>query len=118
MVANHHEKYGGGGYPGNVSGDRIPITARIFAIADVFDALTSVRPYKKSFTFVKSMEILEEGRGTHFDPKILDVFTTVARDLYDQYAGHDGNNLRQDLAAVVEKYFYAGMEPLSYGGSS
>jgi len=118
VVGNHHEKYGGGGYPGNLSGDRIPITARIFAIADVFDALTSVRPYKKSLTFGKSMEILEEGRGTHFDPKILDVFTTIARDLYDQYAGHDGNNLRQDLAAVVEKYFYAGMEPLSYGRSS
>jgi len=115
VVGNHHEKYGGGGYPGNLSGDRIPITARIFAIADVFDALTSIRPYKKSLSFVESIEILEEGRGKHFDPKILDVFGTVAKELYDRYAGHDGDNLRQDLVVVVEKYFSAGMETLRYG---
>ncbi len=115
VVGNHHEKYGGGGYPGNLTGAGIPITARIFAIADVFDALTSTRPYKKSLSFVESMKILEEGRTKHFDPKILDVFAAVAKDLYDRYAGHDGDNLRLDLVAVVEKYFSAGMETLHYG---
>jgi len=115
IVGNHHEKYGGGGYPANLSGHMIPITARIFSIADVFDALTSKRPYKKSLSFEQSMEILQEGRGRHFDPEILDIFETLARELYDHYAGHESDHLRQELVLLIEKYFSAGMETLSYG---
>ena len=72
VIKFHHEKYSGGGYPENISGEQIPVTARIFAITDVFDALTSARPYKKPLSFEESMEILDQGRGTHFDPVLLD----------------------------------------------
>ena len=68
VVLFHHEKLAGKGYPQGIEGEEIPVTARIFAIADVFDALTSKRPYKAAFTFEQAMKILEEGRGTQFDP--------------------------------------------------
>ena len=115
VIKYHHEKYSGGGYPDNISGDRIPVTARIFAITDVFDALTSVRPYKKPLRFEETMEILERGKETHFDPKLLDAFGTIARSLYDRYAGHEGDELRQELLSFIEKYFSAGLEILRYG---
>lgn len=114
VIKCHHEKYSGGGYPDNISGEQIPVTARIFAITDVFDALTSVRPYKKSLSFKETMEILEQGKGTHFDPKLLDTFGTIACSLYDTYAGHEGEELRQELISFIEKYFSAGLEILRY----
>ena len=114
MIKCHHEKYSGGGYPDNISGEQIPVTARIFAITDVFDALTSVRPYKKPLSFEETMEILERGKGTHFDPKLLDAFGAIARSLYDKYAGHEGDELRQELITLIEKYFSAGLEILRY----
>jgi HD-GYP domain-containing protein (c-di-GMP phosphodiesterase class II) len=118
VVGYHHEKYAGGGYPYNLSGEDIPITARIFAASDVFDALTSSRPYKEPFSFEEAMDILEQGRGRHFDPQMLDAFGTNARELYDRYAGHEGEDLLQELVAMVEKYFSAGMETLRYGEES
>jgi len=115
VAGYHHEKYGGGGYPHNLQGEDIPIAARIFAVADVFDALTSARPYKKPLTFEEAMELLEQGRERHFDPTILDAFAKIARGLHDRYAGHEGESLRQELAALVADYFSAGMETLRYG---
>jgi len=115
VVGNHHEKYEGGGYPRGLKGGDIPITARIFAVSDVFDALTSARPYKKPLTFEDTMEILELDRGKHFDPAVIDAFGKVARELYDRYAGHEGVDLKDELAVVVTKYFSAGMETLQYG---
>lgn len=114
VVAAHHEKYGGGGYPKGARALDIPLAARIFAIADVFDALTSKRPYKKSLSFEETMTILEQGRGEHFDPALLDAFAGIARDLYETFAGHDGSDLRQILVAAVDRYFSAGMESLFY----
>ncbi len=66
IVGSHHEKYIGSGYGEGLERGRIPDTTRIFAIADVFDALTSRRPYKEPFYFEKTMEILKPGRGSHF----------------------------------------------------
>lgn len=114
VVAGHHEKFSGGGYPRGARAEEIPLAARIFAIADVFDALTSERPYKKPLGFEDTMKILEQGRGSHFDPALLDAFAAIARDLYEKYAGHEGDRLRQELVAVVDKYFSAGMESLHY----
>jgi len=71
VVGGHHEKFDGGGYDGHAKADAIPIVARIFAIADVFDALTSHRPYKQALSFDESMNIIERDRGTHFDPQLL-----------------------------------------------
>ncbi len=75
IAMTHHEKWDGSGYPSGLSGDGIPIEGRIVAIADVFDALTSRRPYKEAFSVEKSLEIVKEGRGSHFDPAVSDAFT-------------------------------------------
>ena len=71
---NHHEKYDGSGYPEGKIGEDIPLSARIVAIADVFDALTSVRPYKQSWTFQEAIVLLEKEKNTHFDPKLVNIF--------------------------------------------
>ena len=70
----HHEKWDGSGYPNGLAGNAIPIEGRIVAVADVFDALSTARPYKEAFPIDKCLQILIEGRGTHFDPRVLDAF--------------------------------------------
>ena len=74
ITYHHHEKYDGSGYPYGKKGDDIPLSARIVAVADVYDALTSKRPYKEPFSVDKALDIMRQGRGTHFDPKVLDCF--------------------------------------------
>ncbi len=74
IALSHHEKWNGSGYPKGLTGEKIPLWGRICAVADVFDALTSNRSYKKAFSNEKALEIMREGRGTHFDPRVLDVF--------------------------------------------
>ena len=105
VVGSHHEKYDGAGYPLGLKGEAIPLTARIFAITDVFDALTSARPYKEPLTFDDTMEILESARGSHFDPALLDAFRRIARDLYDTYAGKDDDKAKERLELMTEEYF-------------
>lgn len=73
-VLYHHEKYDGNGYPTGISGENIPLTARIMAVADVYDALRSKRHYKDGFSKEKSMAIMEESKGTHFDADIVTIF--------------------------------------------
>ncbi|MBE1302233.1 MAG: response regulator [Alteromonadaceae bacterium] len=70
----HHEKWNGSGYPNGLEGNDIPLSARIVAIADVFDALTSERPYKKAWTEEKAISLLEEEAGSHFDPQLVPLF--------------------------------------------
>ncbi len=70
----HHEKWNGTGYPQHLAGEEIPLSARIMAVADVFDALVSRRSYKEPMTFEKAMEIIREGSGTHFDPYVVEAF--------------------------------------------
>lgn len=74
IAASHHEKWDGNGYPTGIAGTEIPIEGRIVAVADVFDALSSARPYKVAFPVEKCLQILIDGRGTHFDPDVLDAF--------------------------------------------
>ena len=73
----HHEKWDGSGYPRGLKGDEIPLAARIFAIADVFDALTSDRPYRKAWTREEAINYIREQAGTHFDPKIVEIFIKI-----------------------------------------
>ena len=73
----HHERWDGTGYPLGLAGEDIPIEGRIVAVADVFDALSSRRPYKPAFPLVKCFQILEEGRAKHFDPTVLDAFESA-----------------------------------------
>ncbi|MDO9629069.1 MAG: PAS domain S-box protein [Acholeplasmataceae bacterium] len=70
----HHEKWDGTGYPQGLRGDEIPLAARIFAIIDVFDALTSDRPYRKAWTYEKTIDYIKEQSGTHFDPMVVEAF--------------------------------------------
>jgi len=76
IALNHHEKWDGSGYPQGLAGQAIPLFARIIAIADVFDALTSVRPYKEAWSVGQAADYLREQRGQHFDPALVDLFLT------------------------------------------
>ena len=105
IVGDHHEKFDASGYLRGLHGEEIPITARIFAIADVFDALTTKRPYKESFSFEDTMEILEEGRGSHFDSELLDAFAQIARTLYDKFTEGDDEMPKKELDAIIQEYF-------------
>ena len=74
IALNHHEKFNGEGYPRGLKGENIPLEARIVAVADVFDALVTNRPYKKSWPLEKAFEYIREERGNHFDPDCADIF--------------------------------------------
>ena len=77
FAGTHHEKWNGSGYPNGLSGMNIPLEGRIMAIADVYDALNSVRPYKKSFSADESARIIIDGSGTHFDPALIETFSKI-----------------------------------------
>lgn len=74
ICLTHHEKYDGTGYPMKLKGKEIPLFGRIVAVADVFDALTSTRPYKKAYDFDEAVEMIRKQSGKHFDPKVVDAF--------------------------------------------
>lgn len=85
IVEGHHEKWDGSGYPYKRSGTDIPLSARIVAVADVFDALTSKRSYKEAFSFEDSINYIIDGSGKHFDPKIIDSLKTHTDEFYELY---------------------------------
>ncbi len=79
---SHHERWDGSGYPQGLKGEEIPLSARIFAVVDVWDALTSDRPYRKAWTVEKTVNYLKENAGTQFDPIIVETFLkTIADDI-------------------------------------
>jgi putative two-component system response regulator len=78
LAHRHHERWDGTGYPDQLKGDEIPLQARMMAIADVYDALISERPYKDSFSHEDAMRIISEGRGTQFDPGLTDLFVSLS----------------------------------------
>lgn len=88
IALTHHEKWDGSGYPNGLAGEKIPESGRIVAIADVFDALSSKRPYKDAFSIEKSFKIIEEGNGCHFDPSVVKAFF----------------NITEEILAIKEKY--------------
>ncbi|MDB1124005.1 HD domain-containing phosphohydrolase [Vibrio algarum] len=83
VAQNHHEKWDGSGYPKGIKEQEIPITGRIAAVADVFDALTSERPYKEAWPVEKAVNLLTEERGKHFDPQIVDLFIENLDEMLD-----------------------------------
>jgi len=88
IALTHHEKWNGKGYPNGLIGEDIPLVGRICALADVFDALTSVRPYKKAWSVEDSVNLIKEERGEHFDPQLVDYFL----------------KLLPEIIAIKEKY--------------
>jgi HD-GYP domain-containing protein (c-di-GMP phosphodiesterase class II) len=97
LATYHHEKWDGSGYPTGLKGDDIPLSARIMAVSDVFDALLSIRSYKQPFSFEKAMSIIEEGIGTHFDPQIAKVFVDNPERVYKVAAENRKNIEQSDL---------------------
>jgi putative two-component system response regulator len=96
IAQSHHEKWDGTGYPSGLAGEAIPVSARLMALADVYDALTCKRHYKQAFSLDKVEQIIREGRGTHFDPDVADAyfalrdqFQTFATSFADHQAPHD-----------------------------
>lgn len=80
IAGGHHEKWDGSGYPKGLKGNNIPISARLMALADVYDALLDTRPYKKPMTMEQTIRIILDGKGTHFDPEVVDAFLTLQDD--------------------------------------
>ena len=105
VVAGHHERYDGSGYPLGLKGEAIPLIARIFSIADVFDALASTRPYKQPYPYEKIVEMLTADLAGQFDPAILATFVPISRELYETCSSLDEKSADAMLTDIVERYF-------------
>ncbi len=108
VVRYHHEKFDGTGYPSGLAGKSIPVAARVFAIVDVFDALTAKRPYKEPSSLAIAQHMMLEDRGKKFDPDVLDVFLRIAPDLYQDIFAMDEQYLEKTLDTMLNKYFITG----------
>lgn len=105
VVRCHHEKFDGSGYVAGLAGEAIPLNARIFAIADVFDALTSRRPYKEPMSVEKSLSIISESAGSHFDPALVAAFLPIAGALHAEFASLEDDELVERMRGLVNAYF-------------
>jgi len=83
IAGSHHEKWDGSGYPEGLAGEAIPLSARLMALADVYDALISKRVYKEAFSHEVARNLIVQGRGTHFDPAVIDAFIALEQDFID-----------------------------------
>lgn len=106
IALHHHEKFDGSGYPHNIKGKNIPKIARIFTIVDVFDALTSKRPYKEAFSYEDSINIIKNERGSHFDSDLVDIFIQISKELYDSTSSKPIEQLKKELDELIKKYFF------------
>lgn len=105
VVRSHHERWDGEGYPDGLRGPEIPVAARIFAIVDVFDALTTARPYHGASDFAEALATLAEDRGKAFDPKLLDVFLDQAPALEQGPSSWGEERLQEAVDALLRRYF-------------
>jgi putative nucleotidyltransferase with HDIG domain len=101
ILLYHHEWFGGGGYPSGISGGRIPLGARILAVADAFEAMTSDRPYRPALSCPEAVAELEAGKGSQFDPAIVDTLVTILKE-EGMTSGRTYRPALPDQAAVVE----------------
>src|SRR3984885_9357287 len=86
VVRSHHERWDGSGYPDGLVGEEIPLNARVFAVRDVFDALTTNRPYRVALSFEQARSMIEEESGSHFDPQVVDAFRRIDDDVLRRIA--------------------------------
>lgn len=98
ILLMHHEQYGGGGYPRGLKGEEILLGARIFAVADTLDAITSDRPYRRASSFESARETISQCSGTQFDPKVVDVFLRIPEEIWPTIATH-----QRQIAALSPK---------------
>ncbi|MGE5476780.1 MAG: HD-GYP domain-containing protein [Bacteroidales bacterium] len=111
IARSHHERFDGGGYPGKLAGEEIPLPGRIAAVADVFDALTSDRPYKKAWPLDQAREYVVEQRGGHFDPACVDAFLAhwpEVEELAARYRGAPVPSTQSDVMLAEARNFLFG----------
>ena len=100
LVATHHEKWDGSGYPRGLKGLEIPLQGRLMAIADVYDALVSNRPYRKALQHTEAVDIIAKNSGKHFDPNLIDLFMSVSDKFYEfSSMSNSGYSGEEDKAA-------------------
>ena len=100
IALSHHERWDGSGYPNGLKGEEIPLAGRIIAIADVFDALTTERPYKQAWSVEDAVKLIDEGAGTHFDPQLVPILHSALPeflDIKERYEEDPTPNLEQQL---------------------
>ncbi|MCB9646383.1 MAG: HD domain-containing protein [Deltaproteobacteria bacterium] len=106
IALTHHEKFDGLGYPYGLGGEEIPLEGRIVAVADVFDAILSRRCYKPAFALEKALDILEQGRGRHFDPKVVDAFMDAQEEILqirDRYQRLEVDGVDEGEDPVIQR---------------
>lgn len=117
MTMFHHERWDGKGYPNGLAGEQIPLCARVMAVADVFDALTSKRPYKDEFSMDRAFAIIEEGKGTQFDPRLVDV-CLACRTQFESFCQEQkrsgGNLTKEDLENMMQTVLAVGAYSNAY----
>ena len=86
VVRSHHERWDGSGYPDHLAGEEIPLAARVFCVADVLDALTTDRPYRPATSLRHARATIDAGRGTQFDPRVIDAFDTIDDQVFERIA--------------------------------
>ena len=86
VVRSHHERWDGAGYPDGLAGEDIPLAARVFAVADVLDALTTDRPYRPATSLRDARVMISSERGTHFDPRVIEAFNTIDDQVFERIA--------------------------------
>lgn len=106
IILNHHERFDGSGYPHKIKGLDIPKIARLFTIVDVFDALTSKRPYKEAFSYEDSINIIKNECNTHFDSDLVDTFIQISKELYDSTSSKPKEQLKKELDVLIKHYFF------------
>jgi HD-GYP domain-containing protein (c-di-GMP phosphodiesterase class II) len=106
VIEFHHEKFDGSGYLRGLKGEEIPLIARIFSIVDVFDALTTQRPYKKAFSFNESIEAIKTKSGSHFDPRLVKLFLNIAEDIFAELSKANHATLEALLTEAIDNYFF------------
>lgn len=105
VVSGHHEKWNGSGYPRGLQGEQIPVAARIFAVADVFDALCSKRPYKEPMPLDQAVSLLGKDSGKHFDPAVIEVFLPMSRQIHELLAHATEADCQSLLEAKLQDHF-------------
>jgi HD-GYP domain-containing protein (c-di-GMP phosphodiesterase class II) len=103
IVLTHHERHDGGGYPRGLTGDQILPSARIFAVADSFDAITSDRPYRRASSFEAGLEIIRGCSGTQFDPQVVSAFLSIPKETWPAIARDDRQRASRPTGLVENK---------------
>jgi putative two-component system response regulator len=103
IALTHHERWDGTGYPGGLTGHEIPLAGRITGLMDVFDALTSARPYKQPYPLTKALEILCQGKGSHFDPRVHEAFLAHLEEVLDIHEEINGMSAQEVAFELSER---------------